>query len=628
MSGASFKFDKAVLEDILSRLDLGAYIGRVVSLRSSGSSLQGKCPFHQGKSAALKVFPSTQRFKCFNDGCGVGGDAFRFLMLHQGITFPEAVKELADEVGIELHEREFSPKELEEKKLVMRIHEALAAAVDLFEEARLKMPAGEEARAYLTQREMRPETLKEARVGYALDQWNALEGALQERGFTSEELIAAGLVRKREGRDGHYDFFRNRVMFPIRDSRHGKVIGFGGRALEANARAKYINSATTKVYDKSQVLYGLYDARQAIQRKKRVIVVEGYFDVLGLRQGGFQEAVAACGTALRPEHLRLIMPPRGSTSREERHFYLVFDSDRAGDDRAAKLMPQFFQEGLKAWRVVMPEDCKDPDELILKHGPEAMENALAEARPLVEWTLEYRLGLHDLDTVMGRRGALKDIAPLLALVRDQRTNTTVAERLGLELDEVKTVVANHQEHAPRPLPIGPPPMEAPRPEAYKPVAVITHMLWLLTHRLDEVKPLTSGCARMLGETHAPVHPILRRLLAGEDPRAVVDDLPSPILTRLLDRVVHLEQLYEPEQAVKAWADILARLTRPARERDIATLLRQSNAHEDPKIQQQLTQRWDALSKENRRFSELMQNSKYSEAVSLLEKWFSTERELT
>ena len=632
MSEPSYQFDKSVTEDILTRLDLATYIGRYVSLRSSGSSLQGRCPFHQGKSAAFKVFPSTQRFKCFNDSCGVGGDAFRFLMLHEGMSFPQAVKELADEVGVTLHEKDPDPAVIQERKLVARLHAALAAASDLFEEARLKMPEGEEARAYLERRGMRAETLEAAKVGFALDQWNALEDALTGRGFTHEELILAGLTRTREGREGNYDFFRNRVVFPIRDARSGTIIGFGGRALEENARAKYLNSSTTKVYDKSRVLYGLYDARKAIQRNKRVIVVEGYFDVLALRQGGFHEAVAACGTALRPEHLQLIMPPRRATSREERDFYLVFDSDKAGNDRAASLMPQFFREGLKAWRVVMPDDCKDPDELILKHGPEAMEHALENARPLVEWTIEYRLGVYDeqkkggLTTVMGRRGALKHIAPLLALVHDQTINVTVADKLGLDLQHVKEVVSStspprHGE------PLAALPLEEPESAArYRPTREVTHLLWLLTHRMDEIRAMTGGCARMLGDDHASIHPILRRLLAEESPQDFLEDLPSPVLKRLMTEVMNLEYLYEPDQACHAWCDVLEKLTRPARDLQRARLRQQFEAAGDSADPVACLNRLQQLQKQNLRLQDLLKKHLYTDAVALLNEWFMTDEE--
>ena len=630
MSGASYQFDKAVIDDILSRLDLAAFIGRYVPLKSSGKDHQGFCPFHQGKSPALKVFSSNQIFKCFNHGCGVGGNAFKFLMLHEGLSFPQAVKELANEVGVTLDEREQAPEVKERNQRIARLHAALAAASELFEEARVKMPAGEEARTYLEQRGMRAETLEAAQVGFALDQWNALEGALMQRGFSHEDLVLAGLTRNREGREGSYDFFRNRVMFPIRDDRNGKVIGFGGRALEKDARAKYLNSATTEVYDKSRVLYGLYDARKAIQQNKRVIVVEGYFDVLALRQGGFHEAVAACGTALRPEHLQLIMPPRRATSREERDFYLVFDSDKAGNDRAASLMPQFFREGLKAWRVIMPEDCKDPDELILKHGPEAMQQALESARPLVEWTIDYRLSVYDeqkkggLTTVMGRRGALKDIAPLLSLVHDQTINAWVADKLGLDLQYVKEVVASASP-PPRGEPLAALPLREPESAApYGPTKEVTHLLWLLTHRMDEIRTMTRGCARMLGDEHAPIHPILRRLLAGESPRDFLEDLPSPVLKRLMTRVMTLDYLYEPDQACRAWCEVLERLTRPARDMQRAMLRQQ--AMEESNDQDACLNQLQQLQQQNLVLQSLLKQRLYPEVVALLEESFMTDEE--
>jgi DNA primase len=630
MSGGSYQFDKSVTDDILARLDLATFIGRYVPLKSSGKDHQGFCPFHQGKSPAFKVFSSNQIFKCFNHGCGVGGNAFKFLMLHEGLSFPQAVKELASEVGVVLIEKTTSPEEREKALRRARIHEALAAASDLFVEALKQMPEGETARTYLKQRGMSAETLETARVGFALDQWNALEDALTQRGFTHEDLTQAGLTRKRDAGDGHYDFFRNRVIFPIRDGRNGKVIGFGGRALEKNARAKYLNSATTEVYDKSRVLYGLYDARKAIQSNKRVIVVEGYFDVLALRQGGFHESVAACGTALRPEHLQLIMPPRRATSREDRDFFLVFDSDQAGNDRAASLMPQFFREGLKAWRVIMPEDCKDPDELILKHGPEAMEQALESARPLVEWAIEYRLGVYEkqnkrgLTTVMGRRGALKDVAPLLALVQDQKINATVADRLGLDLKQVKEVVATAS-----PPPRGEPLASLPLPEPesatpYAPTKEVTHLLWLLTHRMDEIQTMTGSCARMLGDDHAPIHPILRRLLAGESPSEFLEDLPSPVLKRLMSRVMTLDYLYEPGQACRAWCEVLERLTRPARDLQRARLRQQ--ATEESNDQDACLNRLQQLQQQNLQLQSLLKQHLYPEVIALLEESFMTDEE--
>ena len=336
--GRMARIPRHQIDAIRERVDIVEAISRHVRLNRKGNTYLGLCPFHQEKTPSFNVVPSKGIYHCF--GCGVGGDVFKFLMQMEGLSFVEAVKELAGPAGVTIEERELTPAEIQSQKKRATLFDVLEASAQFFESNLWTRPEGRGAREYLDERGLEKQMAQAARVGFAMDNWTALVDHLHEQGFSPELVAEAGLARKRNQGDGHYDAFRSRLIIPIRDER-SRVIAFGGRILGGEG-PKYINSPETRFYQKSHTLYGFDVARQAIQQRDRVFVVEGYFDVLSLQQAGYRETVATCGTALTIEHLQRIR-------RMTRNVFLLMDSDEAGARASERSLGLFLDAGLQPW---------------------------------------------------------------------------------------------------------------------------------------------------------------------------------------------------------------------------------------------------------------------------------------
>ena len=365
---------RPIVDEIRARTDIVELIGRTITLRRSGRSYSGLCPFHNEKSPSFNVVPDKGIFHCF--GCGEGGDVFAFLMKSRGISFAEAVKELGDACGVVVEERELSQEERQRLQRRADLHDVTEAAARYFTEILLARPEGQVAREYLASRGITTETAQKYRLGFALDSWDALAGHLQRQRFPAQLALGARVLGKAERSDRVYDLFRNRLMFPILDER-GRVVAFGGRLLPgAGEGPKYLNSPESDIYNKSRTLYGFSWARMSIQRKDRVIFVEGYFDAVSLWQAGFEEAVATCGTALTPGHLETV-------ARMTRKAIALFDTDKAGVGAAVKSVGLFFDADIEPKRLELP-GAKDPDEFVQKNGAAAFERQVEHAQPLVD----------------------------------------------------------------------------------------------------------------------------------------------------------------------------------------------------------------------------------------------------
>jgi DNA primase len=373
--------------------DIAAVVGEYVALRKAGARLAGLCPFHREKTASFYVNPSMQVFHCF--GCGAGGDVFTFLMQHEKMTFPEAVRHLATRAGIPLPERRGSGSDALE-----RIRETLRMARAWFR-SQIEGSDGAEARAYLDARGILPATREAYGLGFVPDRWDGLLS--HARAVASERvLIEAGLaVESQSGRV--YDRFRHRVMIPI-ETAGASPLGFGGRAL-GDTEPKYLNSPETPVYHKGAVLYGTGPAREGTRSEGRVVVVEGYFDVIGLAQGGIPGVVGTCGTALTPEQAMQL-------KRLSDRVVLVFDGDAAGLRAALRALPVLVGP-VPDVRVLLPPPGKDPDLWIREDGADAVRAALERARSPLAF-------LEDLVAarVLSRREAAGRAADLAALVAD------------------------------------------------------------------------------------------------------------------------------------------------------------------------------------------------------------------
>jgi len=425
----------SAIEDVKSRLDIIQLIGEYVPLKKAGRNYKALCPFHQEKTPSFIVFPDSQHYHCF--GCGVNGDVFGFIMQMEKLAFPEALRLLAQRAGVVL--RPPTPQEEEADQQRRRLQELnLAAAHFLHQQLRLG-DAGAAARAYLKERGISEETLQGFLLGYAPDRWDALSTYLRERGYGDQELNTAGVVVEREG-GGWYDRFRHRLIFPIRDLK-GHVVGFGVRAMDEAQLPKYLNSPQTPLFDKGSVLYGLDQAAAAIRREGRAILVEGYFDVLMAHQHGYRNVVAPMGTALGESQVQ-------SLKRFTQSLYLALDADSAGAMATLRGMevirgvmgeqaiPVPTAQGLVRFeralagevRIVVLPAGRDPDEVI-RADPSDWERRLAEARPVLEYVLEYLAQESDLRTAKGKAEAVRVALPLLAEVHDPVEQGHYVQRL-------------------------------------------------------------------------------------------------------------------------------------------------------------------------------------------------------
>ncbi|RKY50318.1 MAG: DNA primase, partial [Candidatus Neomarinimicrobiota bacterium] len=313
-----------VIEQIKESNDIVDVVSSYISLTRKGQNYWARCPFHQEKTASFSVSPSKQIYHCF--GCGAGGNVINFVMTYEKITFPEALHSLADRAGISLEEYTYQLSE-EEKSISSQLYELHRLAIDLYRKA-LKSPEGKTAREYLIKRGLDDETLNTFEIGYAPEAWDTLLKAALMKKFDEKLLISSGLVTESE-RKKKYDRFRNRIMFPVFDIR-GNPVGFGGRVLTGDDQgAKYLNSPETPVYHKSRILYGLHKSRDAIRKTDKVLIVEGYMDLLQLWQNGFTNIIAGSGTAFTPDHARII-------KRFASKAVLCYDGDEAGQKAAVK----------------------------------------------------------------------------------------------------------------------------------------------------------------------------------------------------------------------------------------------------------------------------------------------------
>jgi DNA primase len=389
-------FPDSFVEEVRRAADLPRVVQDHVTLKKVGSSWKGLCPFHQEKTPSFNV--RGEYFHCF--GCGEGGDVFKFVMLREKASFPEAVESLARRFGIPLPERgtEAGPERKEREQLLA----VMAAAAEHYAKT-LWAKGGTLAREYLTGRGFAKETLEAIGAGASRDAWEDLLGALRGR-FGEALLLQAGLVLEKNGK--HYDRFRNRAMFPIANE-SGKVVAFGARSLDGS-EPKYLNSPETPVYQKGRTLYGLSWAKEAFRKEGRCILMEGYLDVARALASGIPEAVATCGTALTPAHARLLR-------RFVDTVVMGFDGDEAGVKAARKSLDVLLEEGLKVKVVELPGN-HDPDSYLKEFGPAAYREKIDLAPDGMEWLIRKALAEHPTATPPGKAAYLRSLVPTLGKV--------------------------------------------------------------------------------------------------------------------------------------------------------------------------------------------------------------------
>ncbi len=420
-------YTKTILDEIRERVPIVAFIGERVELKKVGRNFRGRCPFHNEKTPSFHVSDDRSMYHCF--GCGEGGDLFAFVMKFEGIPFPDAVKMLADRAGVKLPTHA-DPAELaredeatRKRRMYLRVNEI---ARDYFCKLLNDEKIGEKARTYLQERGIKREFFTQLLLGYADNSWEMLGQYLREKGAPLELAAELGLLKKRES-GGYYDFFRDRLIFPIISPR-GEVMGFSGRDLSgAENAAKYVNSPDSALYHKSSSLFGLDRAQAAIRKQDAVLLVEGNLDLTALHQAGIEHVVAPLGTALTAGHVRLL-------SRYTRNMTVLFDGDEAGLRAALRSLEIFSAEGISARIVPLPSG-EDPDSLVRKEGAQPFRKRIEVAPALFDFFVEQTLLTTGSDSA-GKAKALSSAVGELRCMQDdaQRSVATahLARRLGID----------------------------------------------------------------------------------------------------------------------------------------------------------------------------------------------------
>lgn len=424
------------VDEVKARTNIADIVGERVALKSAGvGSMKGLCPFHDERSPSFHVRPQVGYYHCF--GCGESGDVYSFLRAMDHLSFTEAVERLAGRIGYTLHYEDGGAAP--ETSGRTRLYQANTAAAEWYR-GQLASAEAEAGRRFLGERGFDAGAAAHFGVGYAPKGWNGLRDALKAQGFTDEEQLAAGLLS--QGQRGVYDRFRGRVVWPIRDVT-GQTIGFGARRLyDDDQGPKYLNTPETPIYKKAQVLYGLDLAKKDISRSHRVVVVEGYTDVMACHLAGVTTAIASCGTAFGTDHITVLRRVMGDDSAAGEVVF-TFDPDAAGQKAALRAFGDEKRFAAQTYVAVAP-DGLDPCDLRLNRGDAAVRALMDAKAPMFEFVIDQRLGGFDLSTVEGRVGALRAAAPIVSDIRDPALRPgytrVLARKLGLDLAEVRSAV--------------------------------------------------------------------------------------------------------------------------------------------------------------------------------------------
>lgn len=462
---------QADVDEVKLRTNIADIVGERVALKSAGvGSMKGLCPFHDEKTPSFHVRPQVGFYHCF--GCGESGDVYSFLRAMDHVTFVEAVEKLAGRIGYTLRYEDGGPAP--ETSGRARLLAANTAAAEFFR-AELLTPEADSARQFLGERGFDAGAAAHFGVGYAPRGWEGLLKALTAQGFTRDELAAAGLVST--GQRGVYDRFRGRLIWPIRDVA-GQTIGFGARKLyDDDPGPKYLNTPETQVYKKAQVLYGLDLAKRDIVRAdpRRVVVVEGYTDVMACHLAGVTTAVATCGTAFGAEHITVLRRVMGDDS-SSGEVVFTFDPDAAGQKAALRAFAEEKRFNAQTY-VAVGRDGLDPCDLRLQRGDAAVRAMIDAKVPMFEFVIDQHLAAFDLSTVEGQVGALRAAAPIVADIRDRLLRPgyerLLARRLGMDPRDVHHEVERAVRTGAAPGPRRERPSEAEPAQGHTPVATIT-----------------------------------------------------------------------------------------------------------------------------------------------------------
>ena len=413
---------RAIIDEIVARNELEDVIGRYVTLKRAGSNYHGLCPFHSEKTPSFTVFPATHSFYCF--GCGAGGDVISFIMREENLDYVGALEFLAARAGITIP----TDDALEDRNAIprKRVYEMNLAAARFFRECLFDEQLGGEGLRYLTEnRALSTATIRRFGLGFAPNSWDMLTKTLRRQGFSEEEIIA-GFLGKRSEKSGRvFDLFRNRVIFPVIDTA-GNVVAFGGRVMD-DSKPKYLNSSDTPAFKKSRHLFALNFARKYAE--ERLILCEGYMDVIALHAAGFESAVATLGTAITSEQARIF-------AKYTKQVVICYDSDSAGQTAANKAMRLLGEVGVDV-RVLKLEGAKDPDEYIKKFGPERFKRLLDESKTHFDYKFESILSKHDVSQTPEKLKALSQVTDVIANVASAVEREIYIAKVSEKLDVTK-----------------------------------------------------------------------------------------------------------------------------------------------------------------------------------------------
>ena len=495
---------QSFIQDLLNRVDIVDVVGRYVQLKKGGANFGGLCPFHSEKSPSFTVSPTKQFYHCF--GCGAHGTAIGFLMEYAGVGFVDAVKDLAQNAGMTVPEQEdklLPAQRAEQQSRTLALSEVMTKASDFY---RRELRSATRAIDYLKGRGLSGEVAGKFWLGYAPDGWDSLKTVFPD--YEANELVEAGLVidRSEEESGGRkrYDRFRDRIMFPIRNTK-GQVIGFGGRVMD-KGEPKYLNSPETPLFQKGSELYGLFEARQAIRDKGYVLVTEGYMEVVALAQFGFAQAVATLGTACTPVHVQKLL-------RQTENVIFSFDGDAAGRRAARRALEACLPHASdnKSLKFLFLPTEHDPDSYIREFGTEAFETMVQDAMPLSQFFLNEVSAGNDLQTAEGRARALFEAKPLLQTMSASALRLQLMRQLaqtaGSTMEEIASLF-EMQQATPRGR------KSAPAIKRKPPVELERQVLRLLLAHPILVRELDAQAITMLSNAGADDGEMLGHLIAA------------------------------------------------------------------------------------------------------------------
>ena len=576
-------FPQRFIDDLKHQADIVVVIQDYVSLKKTGATYKGLCPFHGEKTPSFHVNRDKGFFHCF--GCNVGGDVFKFLELHEKVGFADAVKLLAQRFGVALPEMEESDEQRAnsaERETLLKVHES---AMVWFRQ-QLASNAGARIRRQISDRGVTDATSEALGLGFAPNAREGLKAALLKEGFSQGVLLRAGLVVQKD--DGSViDRFRNRLIIPIcRDT--GSVIAFGGRAVDPDQQPKYLNSPETPIYSKGRTLYGLHLSKNAIRQRKFAILVEGYFDFAQVYQAGFEGVVASCGTALTPQQAQQLRRFTGKV-------VLSFDPDTAGQGAAVKSCEMLVEEGFAVNVAILPSG-DDPDTFVRKHGRQGYAERLEHSSPYLEYLLDRAAANHNLNTDEGRVKFLGDMLPVAGRIPDAAMRDRFADRLAFKARvtdevvraEIRKAVVQKQ-----------PALTNREVQSFGQVTKAEKgLIWLLIHRPDDAVPAleTLDGPDFDGLSSRSVLDLARKL--NEDKGFS----PSALLERLtmVDAQLVTAIASEGEAHVHDALDCVRIIKRLRWERERAAIqreidrLQEVGGHEGEKLQELLVRKYDVI----------------------------------